>query len=385
MKGSEFIKSLPEKDIPAREAAILAAVRNNDFVVDWTPIVTTSGDSNALFVVSADVLKIGEPADAVRVSCSQKLCQQIADELGCVLPTAKLSDEIWRQADLKIEPPTQRWYSPPEGDGTMGLTHRMLDFDAIVNRIIAGRSYNLVAGHHKDWINSRLLGTVMGQWTRPKQEPNSPSGCNYGWHTKSKLAIGQSQTMSGIRVYQPAAIAHSYNHADYSQMLRLVQRKCYLCQPGAVSGFGAEAPDVSYGEAGAPCALKGGGSGVTSLIDIYDMPKSGGDIVKLVSGEGVLLMRHPAMGGEPSADQPTQCNSFVPGKTCGAGSGGSGGGGGGVTPTPPPPPPPPPIPGEAAPVDSNAKAKAMMWLIAGGVGGYLLVRSLPTLIRRVRT
>jgi len=304
-------------------------------------------------MVSNDVLKIGEPGDAIRVNCSHRLSQQIADQLGCIVPTAKLSDEIWKQADLKLEPPTQAWDADgPTKSGTMGQNTRMIDFDRIVTGRIASRPYILLGGQNKDWINCNLLGTPQA----PSKTSGNPSGCNYGFHTTT-TATSPSETMPGVRVWQGPALKHDWLHSDYSQMLRLIKRWVFVCGPAGISGFGQEAQPTDL-----PCPLPGGGAGVASMVDIYNLITNGGDYTNLVSAEGQISLRHPAMGDPPPLRKDS-CSSVVSG-ACDW---------------------PPPDGQQVAPADEAAgmsQAKALAWLAAGAVGGYLLVRSVPSLVRR---
>ena len=368
MKGSVWAASLPPNgDQGTRESAIFKAVQDGNYVLNFVPIYVTSGSVSAVFMVSSDVLKIGEPGDAIRVNCSHRLSQQIADQLGCILPTAKLSDEIWRQADLKLEPPTQCWFSSKACactpcDGSMGQNRRMIDFDRIVTSKIASRPYVLVAGHHKDWISSSLLGTPTNLTIG--EDHKSPAGCNYGFHnthaaiTNPAMGVNKpSQTIPGVQTYQPAGVMHAYTHADYSQLLGLIKRLAFVCGPAAISGFGQEATPI-----GLSCPLPSGGLGVSSFVDVYSLIANGGDYTKVLSGEGQILLRHPAMGDPPPLRQSDSCHSLVPG-ACDW---------------------PPPDGQQVAPVaDGMSQAKALAWLTAGAIGGYLLVRSVPTLVKKL--
>jgi hypothetical protein len=115
----------------------------------------------------------------------------------------------------------------------------------------AGRT-GLVRNVGKDWVlTNRLVG-------RPDR------GANYGWFSaKGRYALG-----SGLRGWQPLALAHDRFHVDYSQTLTLVRR------------------DVVVDGAS------------RNLVDVLCSP----DLWDLVSEEGPLqIVRHPGVPEEPPA------------------------------------------------------------------------------------
>lgn len=291
MKGSDFAQSLPEKDVATRERMILQAVKNHQIVVDWVPVTVSVGSITAVYEVSADVLKVGEPDDCIRFGISQYTGQLIADQLGAVLPTMKLSDQIFKQADLKLIPKTRGWFA----DGTMAWTSRMLEQSAAIDRDIGSQSYQLVAGHHKDWVNTAMLGMTAAEVPKSKDD-GLPASVNYGWHSlpgSGAFSNRSSETDSTIRIVQGPGTQHNFHFADYSQYIRLVSRRVIVCSPAAISGLGSDG--------GESCTLPDGSTGVMKEWDIYDMPDREG-LRPVLTHEGNMLMRHPAVeweGGEP--------------------------------------------------------------------------------------
>jgi hypothetical protein len=102
VRGSELVAALPEAPGRAREAAILDAVRAGQFVLDWSPIEVWDDRHVLRFWVSSDVLRLGDRCDSVRVAVTCRTHRLIAEELGCLLPTPRISDLVWLHADVHL-------------------------------------------------------------------------------------------------------------------------------------------------------------------------------------------------------------------------------------------------------------------------------------------
>lgn len=202
MKGSEFVATLDAKATPAREAAILQAVRDQLYrPIQWFGIQSKIGSHSCILYVASDALAIGEEDDYVRVNVTHRTAQQIADVLGYALPTTKISDLAFMQASVVILPCTQK------PDMWMAHTARMVQHSNAVTSNIYGR-VGLVAPVGKDWV---LTNKLVGK-------PHLAA--NYGWHVNTAPFVGPG----GAHVYQPLGLAHNLDHVDYSQVLRLVNR-----------------------------------------------------------------------------------------------------------------------------------------------------------------
>lgn len=205
MRGSEFVAALPEAPGPRREAAILEAVCAGHVVLDWSPIKVRDDRHALTFWVSSDVLRLGEPGDGVRVAVTCRTHRAIAAELDALLPTPRISDLVWLHADIRlgvyVQPPR-----PAMASKTAFLRHHQQ-----LEAELAGRSGLVTAG--KDWVICRRLASVPGR------------AANYGWHLARG---GRPGVTPGVRVVQPVGLAHSLDHVDYSQLCRLVRRRCDL-------------------------------------------------------------------------------------------------------------------------------------------------------------
>ncbi len=200
--ASMFLELLPEWPGPARDAAILEAVRSGlHDPIRWAEILTETAAHKGTIAVSEDALTIG----GVRINVSHTLAQQLADILGASLPTSKIADLIHEQAAVKIKPCIQPQPAPP-GAPAMHSKAAMLRHSREVDAKIAGAE-GLRSTVGKDWILDNAL----------RGKPNL--GVNYGWHSTEAPYFGPR----GAKVWQPVGTRHDRHHVDYSQVLRLVR------------------------------------------------------------------------------------------------------------------------------------------------------------------
>jgi hypothetical protein len=201
----EFMRGLPEKPCGDREEAILAAVREGRTApITWVEVQSEHGARKATLFVSADALRIGDGESSVRVNASARTMQRIADLLGCVLPTTKICDLIWEQAAVRLSPCIQK------PDAAMGYTSRMLQHHCGVEEARAGRE-GLIENVGKHWVITNRLANARNL------------AANYGWFDpRAPHASG------ALKLWQPLGLAHNLDHVDYSQVVRLVQRRCLV-------------------------------------------------------------------------------------------------------------------------------------------------------------
>lgn len=251
VKGSEFIRSLPEKPGAERERRILEAVRAGlALPVRWVPVQTSWRDHVGTIFVAEDALAIGEPDDWVRVTVSHTTAQHIADVLDARLPTSHISDLAYAQAAVVLPPCIQAW------DPRSMNTSRMLRHHHEVESHRAGRA-GLVRTVGKDWV---LTNKLAG---RPDR------AANYGWHSPR----APYRVRSGLSVWQGVGTRHCRTHTDYSQVLCLVRK--------TMTVDGVE----------------------RALDDVLRSP----DLYGLVSREGPLLFtRHPGVAPLASGDAPPE-------------------------------------------------------------------------------
>jgi len=127
--------------------------------------------------------------NGIRMPVDVPRALEIAKRFNATLPTKEIVDAIWRAADLKLSPIAL----PPNSEMTKMSAFRR--HHELIEEQIAGRQFNLVAGHKKDILQPLRAGRVT----------------IYGWHRPNGNPI---QSVSNV---------HGAYYADYSHGLRLVR------------------------------------------------------------------------------------------------------------------------------------------------------------------
>ena len=201
----ESIKSFLDR----RTAAILEHMRSGDYEVDWGIVTSDCNGHHGEFKIFADALKIG----GVRINVSASLEQAIADILGCLLMTPKISDLCWQQKSVKLVPSPQQITS-----STKAMQDHSARVDAQITKLgiipVPGQIIRTVG---KDWVISNKLAGK-----------GSSKAENYGWHFEGSQFGGQKwePAVLGGRLIQGEGWAHDPSHVDYSQICCLVHRQC---------------------------------------------------------------------------------------------------------------------------------------------------------------
>lgn len=356
MKGPEIAKAMGEKPSQAREDLILELVKSGNAIVNWRPIKVDLGPYRATFYVTAEPVMLGEDwEDGFYPGMTATTMQKVADFYNATLLTPKLVDEIWKQADSRIDP-FVGLVGTAEDAKRMADTATYLKHSKIIKDKIryVRQTYNsfgrkpLVSNIGKYW--------TVSAFTSRRGKVSHGSGVaseNYGFFRTIKGTPPKSVTlMRDVDVVQTPGHAHDYAHMDYSQVAMLVARTVELCRPSGVSGFGS----FYSCKSGGACDTASG-SGTVECIDIYDLlndPK----LAALASHEGTITARMPdvpyqkpescallALAGiaeyspEAAAFGSTVCGKEPPPP------GPIGQGAKSVAPKPPPPvPAPPPLP-----------------------------------------
>ncbi|MSU25058.1 MAG: hypothetical protein EXS32_14720 [Opitutus sp.] len=197
--GEEFAARLTPLDLAAREAAVIVEVKRGNVPGFWRRFVEVK-IAGASFFGSPEYLCIGADDDFLLMPVTPATAQLLADFLGCVLPTRKMVDAIYRAAPLKLTP------SPLPPSAAMTTVPVFAEHNAIVReqRMAALASHppgTLVAGHKKDVVLTPQLATSPGKVAI------------YGWHRPDGVAI------------QPLYLGHTASWVDYSHGVRLVRRE----------------------------------------------------------------------------------------------------------------------------------------------------------------
>ena len=196
--GSAFIARVASLDRTAREEAVFAAISTGN-VPSWSrqliPITVEAAPAGTeqptRVYVLQDYLAIGADDDAVRMPMTPATAWKLCEQLNCSLPTARLCDEIFAAAQIRLTP------QPMTKDRDQVQT--FLGHHQLIEKQLRGKARDgIVVGHKKDVINSR---------ESLKQENRVVI---YGWHYPSGVPI------------QPIYAGHVDWYTDYSHGVRLV-------------------------------------------------------------------------------------------------------------------------------------------------------------------
>jgi hypothetical protein len=127
-----------------------------------------------------------------------KTAQKVATRYGFVLPTPKMVDGIYADADKRLSPRPL----PPGRQMVSSWTY--LRHQRIIEKQLGGKREGLVAGQKKDIVITNRLA-----W-----RPNRVA--IYGWHRP------------GGRPIQPLSLVHGNDYADYSHGVRFVDDEMEL-------------------------------------------------------------------------------------------------------------------------------------------------------------
>jgi hypothetical protein len=156
-------------------------------------------DHTATYYVIPDYLALGSDADSFLTPMTPILAQQIANLAGCSLPTRKMVNAIWSQADMKLAPapiaPSAEMITVPVFD-----QHNTMVWNQREPNLTLYPLGSLVGGDKKDVVITPLIHSC----------PAPPRVAIYGWHQLNGSPI------------QPLSLVHEETYADYSHGIRLV-------------------------------------------------------------------------------------------------------------------------------------------------------------------
>ncbi len=203
LTGSRFYQIAAAMNWAERDSLVKKEVLSGNmppFFRHFIPVRVSLSDSRsgkniiAILYVAPDYLSIGTREDWARVCITPYAAQQIADSLGCFLPTRKLVDDIYKAARVKPEPVPM--YAFRDSTPTMWQHHLIIEGQR------KGRK-GLIAGIKKDVVLSTTLNLAK----------KTDRVAIYGWHKSDGKPI------------QPLYTGHVYWWVDYSQGIRLIYRK----------------------------------------------------------------------------------------------------------------------------------------------------------------
>lgn len=202
--ASAIVADITSMTVADREQRIYSEIARGNvpsFVREFHPInvsAETSGTThNATYLVTPDYMAIGSDTDYLRIPMTPILAQRVADLAKCSLITRKMSNDIYRQAEVKLAP------QPIPPSPLMGTVPVFVQHNRMIEdeRTSAGAQLRkLIAGIKKDVVITPLLAL----------RPPPPRVAIYGWHKLDGTAI------------QPLSLVHQATYADYSHGIRLV-------------------------------------------------------------------------------------------------------------------------------------------------------------------
>lgn len=151
--------------------------------------------------VTPDYLAIGDDNDFVRVPMGLAAAAMIATELGFLLPTPKMVDEIYKHAQVRLAPRPMKPTSQMVSTDYLMRHSQMLDAQSNDTK---SNATALMAGQKKDIVLTNRLRSKPGRVAI------------YGWHRPNGKPI------------QPLSTVHGAEYADYSHGVRLVSQTAFV-------------------------------------------------------------------------------------------------------------------------------------------------------------
>ncbi len=169
MEGSEFMESVTNLGFDDREDAILEQLLAGnipDFTRNLIELEADFTDANGIshhvkYWIMPDYLTIGSDSDYCRIPMGPIIAQQAADAFGACMPTRKLVDNIYSNAEIKLAPVT---YVPVGNQNT--LVPKFIEHNtAIQQQFInaGGVEGQLIGGTKKDVVLSNKIIDPSGR------------------------------------------------------------------------------------------------------------------------------------------------------------------------------------------------------------------------------
>ena len=205
--GSDFARQVTGMNLTDREKAVVREILSGNVpsfsrkLKAVTIRQTINGKNYELiFYTVLDYMAIGSDQDYLYMPMTPSTAQYLADQLNCTLPTKKMVDMIYHNAEIKLTPQP----IPPSDQMTtvpVFMQHTDSIKQQIAQRGIDRSANNIIAGHKKDIIISNKIYSPDRDYDRV---------VIYGWHLSENNPI------------QPVYNGHIAKYADYSHGVRLI-------------------------------------------------------------------------------------------------------------------------------------------------------------------
>lgn len=193
--ASLFYQRAVALNIPAREELIFKELTHGNvpsFARRFWDVPVQGGGLTGIVRVLADYLTLGADNDFLRVPLSGITAQRIANAVGCLLPTKRIVDAIYRASSHQTAIPM------PPPDKAMMLLPRIREHNRRIEANRRGSLGDLLAGHKKDVVVTKRLRELP------------PKVAIYGFYRSNGTP------------WQPFALPHEVGYSDYSHGVRLV-------------------------------------------------------------------------------------------------------------------------------------------------------------------
>jgi hypothetical protein len=208
--GSVFMRRITPLSLNEREEEIYKAIASGNIPDFLRNPITINGEftdsagisHRVTYEVMPDYLSIGNDTDFCRIPMNPYTAQSLASAFGASLITAKISDQIYMKADIKLVP----FNYVPVGNANELVTKFVEHNTHIENqfREAGGLQGRLIAGIKKDVILSGRIADQPGKVVI------------YGWHKPDGKPI------------QPVYSGHIYWYVDYSHGIRFINNQVLI-------------------------------------------------------------------------------------------------------------------------------------------------------------
>ena len=225
--GSAFITSLGDRKGVERENRIFEQLRGGNIppsLLIFHTVRTSGKDKSGTshefeYYVTPDVLCIGTESDAVRIPMDPVTAQRAADAFECLLPTARMVEQIYQAAPTKLAFIPGGYAGTPRAhlqDASSEYLGHSRKIDAQLRR----PPTILTAGHKKEIVISN--GYVKQRKNKETGESKpAPMLAFYGAFTAAGVPI-QAPRNGGQPMRGWPSFAHEPSFVDYSHGVRLV-------------------------------------------------------------------------------------------------------------------------------------------------------------------
>jgi len=207
--GSDFARNIAAGGSQLREAAIEEELLRGNVPrflrwlkpVKLRQLLPGGRKVSATICVMPDYLAVGNDRDFLRLPMNLHTAANVANQLGFILPTRKMVDAIYQQAEVHLRP------QPMQPGPQMSSTSYYVRHNRSVTEQISAFNAplgTLISGNKKDVVITNRLAARPGRIAI------------YGWHQPDGKPI------------QPLSTVHGATYADYSHGIRLISDTVFI-------------------------------------------------------------------------------------------------------------------------------------------------------------